>query len=717
LRDPALLKTFAEELATAGTSGIFFETRHRRKDGSTFPVEVAAQPAVVDGIPIILAIIRDISARKRADHERDRFFELSLDMLCVANGNGYFLRLNPAWEKTLGFSAAELCKTPFMEFVHPDDRDATTAAMSILAQNRDVKNYENRYRCKDGSYRWLLWNATPSPEDGLIYAAARDVTERKAAEGALAQARDQANEASRLKSQFLANMSHEIRTPMNGVIGMIELLLLSDLSHDQREYAITVRESAHALLTIINEVLDFSKLEAGKLDLELVEFSPAYVTESVAELLATQARKKELALQPFIASDVPQLLLGDAGRLRQILINLVGNAIKFTPSGHVTIRTELDSLHEQHVVLKFSVVDSGIGVPAEAATRLFAPFTQADGSTTRKFGGSGLGLSISKCLVELMGGTIGVDSREGRGSTFWFTAHFERLARRQVGPQPSRLSGHRVLVVEDDPTMREVLHKYVIAWGMRNGCSTNGLEALEILRGAAASGDPYDVAIVDFAMPVMNGFDLAKAIRNDPALAGIQLVLVTAFDTRDRGRDALAAGFDSYLTKPVKQSQLFDCIAGVVHADTERALQAMAVELRSNGSHANGNGAPIASSTQLVLLAEDNAINQRLALAQLKKFGIQPQVVGNGREAFEAFLRHEYAVILMDCQMPEVDGFEATRLIRKAERRTGGHVAIIAMTANAMEGDRDSCIAAGMDDYLAKPVDLKLLQEVLKRWL
>ena len=712
LRDATMLHTFSEELAAAATQGIFFETRHRRKDGSTFPVEVAAQPATLDGQAIVLAIIRDITQRKQANLERDRFFELSLDMMCVANFAGFFLRLNPAWEKTLGFSAAELCQAPFLDFVHPDDRERTLERMGALAAQQDIRNFENRYRCKDGSYKWLLWNATAPSPDGLIYATARDVTERKADEAALAQARDQANDASRLKSQFLANMSHEIRTPMNGVIGMVELLLLSDLSHDQREYAITVRESARALLNIINEVLDFSKLEAGKLELELVEFSPAYVTESVAELLATQARKKELALQPFIASDVPKLLLGDSGRLRQILINLAGNAIKFTPQGHVTIKTELLSAHDEHVILKFSVEDSGVGLSQDTAARLFQPFTQGDGSTTRKFGGTGLGLSISKRLVELMGGTIGVDTHEGRGSIFWFTARFERLAQREVGPQPSPLSGRRVLVVDDDERMRQILHQYVVSWGMRNGCTSNGVEALETLRRAALAGDPYQVAIVDFAMPVMGGFDLAKEIRKDPALAGIQLVLVTAFDTKHRGKEALAAGYNSYLTKPVKQSQLFDCIAGVMQSETEQTARSAAPAT----GHRSGNGAT-AGARPLVLVAEDNSINKQLALAQLKRLDIVPHVVGNGREAFETFLKHEFAVILMDCHMPEVDGYEATRRIRKAERRTGGHVAIIAMTANAMEGDRDTCIAAGMDDYLAKPVEIGRLRQVLERWL
>src|SRR5579872_4681108 len=713
LRNADSVASFEQQIeAAADPGGAFYETSHRRKDGSTFPVEVASRSVNVGGERILIAIVRDISQRRRSELERDRIFDLSIDMMCVANFDGYFLRVNPAWKKILGFSKEELCQTPFLDFVHPDDRDATIAAMAALASDRDVIDYENRYRCKDGSYKWLLWNATPAKDEGRIYATARDVTERKLAEKALAQARDQATEASLLKSQFLANMSHEIRTPMNGVIGMIELLLATQLDQEQREYAITVRESASALLNIINEILDFSKLEANRVDLDLAAFSPATVTEGVAELLAAQAHKKEISLQTFIAPDVPSMLLGDAGRLRQILVNLVGNALKFTSNGHVTVRVALAAVHGNQVRLKFSVADTGMGLSTHAAEKLFQPFTQADGTTTRRFGGTGLGLSISKRLVELMGGTIGVDTHEGRGCTFWFTARFERLAQREVGPQPSPLSGRRVLVVDDDERMRQILHQYVVSWGMRNGCTSNGVEALETLRRAALAGDPYQVAIVDFAMPVMGGFDLAKEIRKDPALAGIQLVLVTAFDTKHRGKEALAAGYNSYLTKPVKQSQLFDCIAGVMQSETERTARSAAPATGPGP----GNGAT-AGARPLVLVAEDNSINKQLALAQLKRLDIVPHVVGNGREAFETFLKHEFAVILMDCHMPEVDGYEATRRIRKAERRTGGHVAIIAMTANAMEGDRDTCIAAGMDDYLAKPVEIGRLRQVLERWL
>ena len=713
LRDPETLSSFDDSLASALRGGAVYETRHRRKDGSIFPVEVAVQGAQIAGEPIILGIIRDISERKRAERERDRFFDLSLDIMCVANFDGYFVRLNPAWQTTLGFTTEELCTAPFMDYVHPDDREATLAATSELGSGHDVIAFENRYRCKDGSYKWFLWNATRSTADNMIYATARDVTERKAAEAALGQARDQATEASRLKSQFLANMSHEIRTPMNGVIGMTELLFATPLSSDQREYAITVRESAAALLTIINEILDFSKLEAGKTDLELSDFSVVSVSESVVELLSSAAHTKSLDIQAFVAPDVPRMLRGDAGRVRQILVNLVGNAIKFTEQGQVTLRVTKHSSQGRYVTLRFEVRDTGVGISEDTRARLFQPFTQADGTTTRKFGGTGLGLSISKCMVELMQGEIGLDSQEHSGSTFWFTAPFETMIAAEASPIVVVLQGKRALVVDDDSVAREVFHQYILSWGMRNGQAASGVEGFEILRKAAEAGDPYDLALIDFKMSRMDGLTLARAIRSEPALMRTKLILVTAFDTKERGKEALHAGFGAYLTKPVKQSQLFDCIASVL--DDSVHISPSVIAERRIDELATAHRAP--GVTGKVLVAEDNTTNQRLALVQLKRLGIAADVVNNGREAVKAVERHNYELVLMDCQMPEMDGFEATRAIRRVQHRSGKHVIIIAMTANAMEGNRDTCIAMGMDDYISKPVQFDKLAELLAQWL
>ena len=712
LRDPAALASFESDLASSERQGgAIIETRHQRKDKSIFPAEVAATRAVIGNERVVITIVRDVSERQRADRERDKIFDLSLDLMGIASFDGRFIRANPAWKRILGFTPEEICQTPFMEFVHQDDRERTKAAMGALLRGEQVTGFENRYRCSDGSYKWLLWSATPSVDDRLIFATARDVTQRKTAEAALAQARDIATEASRSKSQFLANMSHEIRTPMNGIIGMSELLLLTDLTAEQRDYATTVHESAAALLNIINDILDLSKLEVGKVELEIIDFSPCAVVEGVAELLAAYARKKALELQTFIAADVPKTLCGDVYRLRQVLMNLVGNALKFTDHGHVTVRVELQSARQNDVTLKFLVEDSGVGLSQAAARRLFQPFTQADGTTTRKFGGTGLGLSISKRLVELMGGSIGVDTQEGRGSIFWFTANLATATQATEPQQPGHAYGRRALIVDDDSNARTILRSYVTSWGMRGDDAPNGFQALDMLRRAAQSKDPYDVALIDLRMPDMDGLRFASAVREDPALKGLKLILVTALDAQERRDERLRVGFDSYLSKPVKQSQLLDTIANVL-ADNGHAVDASAPRDLQDGLHRQAS-----SSGHQVLLVEDNVINQKLVIAQLKRLGVVPDVVDNGREAVEACERRSYTVIFMDCQMPEMDGFAATKLIRKGERRSGHHAAIVAMTANAMEGDRESCIAAGMDDYLSKPVTLDRLDQLLDRWL
>jgi|GEM_PF-2639533 len=713
LRAPVAHSEFNDLLVAVQSKASSYETVHQRKDGTMFPVEVTSQIGNLGSDQILVAIVRDITERRRSERDRDRFFDLSLDLICVCTFEGRFVRLNPAWEVTTGFTTQELCSAPFMDFVHPEDREATGSVMAALTSGQEILGHENRYRCKDGSYKWLLWNATPSVEEGLIYATARDVTQRKDIENTLARARDQATEASRLKSQFLANMSHEIRTPMNGVIGMTELLLTTQLTGEQREFTTTVRESALALLTIINEILDFSKLEAGKMELEPIDFSPCLVTESVADLLATQARAKGLELQAFVMKDVPTTLRGDAGRLRQVLLNLAGNAIKFTSNGRVTLRVSTESSNPETTVLKFNVEDTGLGISEQALGRLFQPFTQADGATTRRFGGTGLGLSISKRIIELMGGEVGVSSTENLGSNFWFVVPLESVATSDVDLAPSPLMGRRALVVDDDANTCDILHHYVTSWNLRNGRAMNGSEALKILRAEALAGDPYDVAIVDFAMPGMDGFELIQAVRSDPMLSNLKLILVTAFDKKDRGKEALRLGFSSYLTKPVKQSQLFDSLAHAVLGE-RAAISNVVIPIQSHAAKIDGAAG---AQTCQVLLAEDNAINQQVAVAQLGRLGISPQIAHNGREAFEAFQTGEYALIFMDCQMPEVDGFEATKLIRKAERLTGGHVPIVAMTANAVEGDRDLCIAAGMDDYLSKPVDMTKLRQMVDRWL
>jgi two-component system sensor histidine kinase/response regulator len=702
-----------------------FESEIHRKDGSTMWISENARAVreASGAISYFEGMVEDITERKRLETELHASGENlaalinNIDDSIWSIDTGYRLMtfnaiFSRSFEETFGVKAR--VGDVVLDLLPPDWRpedialyDRALAGEKFIVERRYQFSQQERYY--EISYNPIRTNDAISG----VAVFSKDITERQRATIALQSAMVAAESANRMKSEFLANMSHEIRTPMNGVIGMTDLLLLTDLTHEQREFARTVRISGESLLVVINDILDFSKIEAGKLDLDITDFDLREVIDNTMDLLAAQAHSKGLELAAFIRPEVPLELRGDPGRLRQIVNNLVGNAVKFTSHGEVIVTVSRIGENATHAVLGFEVRDTGIGIEPKAQARLFQAFSQADGSTTRKYGGTGLGLAISQKLAALMNGEIKVASAPGKGSSFSFTAEFEKQSIALQSVARHDLVGLRVLIVDDNATNREILDHHTRIWKMRSGLAAGARQALEMLRNESAT-DPYDLAILDMQMPEMDGLMLARAIKDDPAIASTRLVMLTSLGNQLDAEDMKKAGIEACVLKPVKQSRLFNRVAEVMAGHlplARKKTQTATLTMKS----------PVTPPPELsrkpvrILLAEDNVINQKVALGLLHNIGYGADIAANGLEVLAALEVRPYDLILMDCQMPELDGYETTQRIRA--NPDSGSMRIVAMTANAMRGESEKCLDAGMDDYLSKPVRLEALRDMLARWM
>lgn len=694
-----------------------FESRHLLADGRIIPVEISATYFEHNGKGYFGGICHDISERKETELRlrlQSAAIESAGNAIVIADRKGDIQFTNPAFSHLTGYRREEvLGKNPRFLKSGKQSRSFYEELWQTILAGRIWKG-ELVNRRKDGSHYDEEMTIAPlrdaSGEVSHFVAIKQDISQHKQTAAQLSQARDAALDSTRLKSEFLANMSHEIRTPMNAIMGMTSLLLDTKLTEEQTEFAQTVQSSAESLLTLLNDILDLSKIEAGRLAIDNEDFELRDTLEGTLDILAENAQAKRLELVGMVLPETSTHLRGDAGRLRQILLNLVGNAVKFTDNGQVVVRVFEEHSDKDSVLLRFEIEDTGIGISPKVQTHLFEAFNQGDGSITRKYGGTGLGLAISKRLVELMHGHIGMKSEPDHGSLFWFTVHLER-AHIPISPAQEKLeslAGFNVLIVDDNPSNSLVLHHQLTGRGMTDHCVSSAEEALRILRARARERNPFHVAILDMHMPGTDGLTLALTMQADPELAATRKILLTSLGSRLDSATMREAGIAECLLKPVKQTRLFDCLLRILHG--------ISCTIHTPCTQSASTNEPPLVTDLRVLLAEDNTVNQKLFLFQLKKLGYPAHAVSNGVEALAALERSAYDVVLMDCQMPEMDGYEATSHIREREKEGvygDRKHRIIALTANAMEGDREKCLAVGMDDYLSKPVRIEHLAAIL----